>query len=272
MTNPSNQSRPSGQPDLSELFARYLHGQVGIQEAGLGIAMTGEVIPHEAAPAQPADPKLAWEESLAVLSFYSPKAKTKTIKPPPDWPALVAAQEPALAVPFCLGNFPQLVRSLQPLLHLNSAAHAARLAASAKATNVASLATAELIRWADQTEQRRQFPDCLLAVGALRLGRDFDRAEKVLRDESDVPADWRPAWENERAALAWHRGQAKEALASWQAQKETVPVLFNRGMASLFTNQRAEGRAFLQKAVAHLPEDSAWHHLGRLYLAVAEMS
>ena len=88
--------------------------------------------------------------------------------------------------------------------------------------------------------------------------------------EHDVPPEWRAAWANERAALAWHRGQTKEALSSWQAQEENVPVLFNRGMASLFLNKRANARAFLQQAVDQLPE-GAWHHLGRLYLALAEM-
>jgi hypothetical protein len=277
MTNPSDKSRPTGHPELSELFARYLHGQVGSHEAGLAMGMTGEVVPHEAAPTQPADPKLAWHESLAVLPYYESsfsggsQNNEKTLKAPPDWPALVAAQEPAMAVPFCLGNFPQMVRALQPLLHLTAGAHGTRFASFAKTTHAPSVASAELIRWADQIVKRKQFPDSLLAVAALRLARDFEGAAKLIPDESEIPAEWRAAWENERAALAWHQGQTKEALASWQAQKESTPVLFNRGMACLFTNQRADARAALQKAVAHLPEDDAWHHLGRLYLALAEM-
>ncbi len=209
-----------------------------------------------------------------VLPFYSSKSKTKTLKAPPDWPTLVAAQEPAVAVPFCLGNFPQLVRSLQPLLHLTPGAgrtSATRLATPVKTTNAPSVASPELIHWADQAVKRPQFPDSLLAIAALRLARDFDRAESLIHSNADAPADWLPAWENERAALAWHRGQAKEALTSWQAQKETVPVLFNRGMACLFLNQRAEARAFLHQAVTHLSEDGAWHHLARLYLALAEI-
>lgn len=271
MTNPSDKLNPAGLPDLSELLARYLHGQVGTQEAGLAVSMTGEVVPHEAAPTQPADPKLAWEEALVVVPFYSSKAKTKTLKAPPDWPALVAAQEPVVAVPFCLGNFPQMVRSLQPLLHLAPGAHATRLATPVKATNAPSVASPELIHWADQTVKRKQFPDSLLAIAALRLARDFNRAEQLILDDSKVEKEWRPAWENERAATDWHRGRMKHALASWQAQKETVPVLFNRGMACLFMNQHAEARALLHQAVTHLSEDGAWHHLARLYLALAEM-
>src|SRR5438105_217632 len=35
---------------------------------------------------------------------------------PAEWPQLVASQEPVVAVAFALGNFPQLVRNVQPLL------------------------------------------------------------------------------------------------------------------------------------------------------------
>src|SRR5437667_438099 len=153
-----DQSQSPGGLSLAEILARYFHGQAEIHEAGLATMPGGEVVPHEAAPTLPADPKLAWEESLAILPFYAAKADKKSLKPPPDWPALV-----------------------------------------------------------------------------------------------------------------WHRGQTQEALASWQAQEENIPVLFNRGMACLFLNKRGNARAFLQKAVDHLPEDGAWHHLGRLYLALAEM-
>ncbi len=264
MATPSENTHAAGQPDLSDLFARYLHGQIGVQEAGFAVASTGDVVPFEAAPTQPADPKLAWEESLTVLSFYSFKGKARSLKAPPDWSALVASQEPLVAVPFCLGNFPQMVRSLQPLLHPDKL-H------PLKPANASPAASAELVKWAGQAVQSRQFPESLIAVAILRLAREFDRAESMLNDQLKAPADWRAAWDNERAAFAWHRGQAKEALASWQAQAESVPVLFNRGMACLFTHQRADARAFLQKAVEHLPEDSAWHHLGRLYLALAEM-
>ncbi len=74
---------------------------------------------------------------------------------------------------------------------------------------------------------------------------------------------------NEEAALAWHRGQTEEALAAWQAQKASVPVLFNRGMAALFLGRSAEAQASLTEAVTQLPDTSAWHHLGHLYLALA---
>ena len=259
-----DQSRSPGGLSLAELLARYFHGQAEIHEAGLATMPGGEVVPHEAAPTLPADPKLAWEESLAILPFYAAKADKKSLKPPPDWPALVAAQEPALAVGFCLGNFPQMVRSLQSLLRPSKLE-------PATATNSRPFESPELIQWAGNTASRNEFPARLLAIAALRLAKQFDQASELIAGEPDVPPEWRSAWANEEAALAWHRGQTQEALASWQAQEENIPVLFNRGMACLFLNKRANARAFLQTAVEHLPEDGAWHHLGRLYLALAEM-
>jgi tetratricopeptide (TPR) repeat protein len=264
MANSSEKPKNVGLPDLSELLTRYLQGRMGSHEAGLGLPVSGEVIPHEAAPSQPADPKLAWEESLAVLPFYSSKIEKKPSKAPPDWPALVAAQEPVAAVAFCLGNFPQLVRSLQPLLRPSKLQ-------PPRPTDTPTLASSELVRWARQTAEHKRFPAYLMAAGTLRLAKDFDQAEELLSNETDVPAEWRPAWANERAALSWHRGQYEEALASWLSQEESVPVLFNRGTASLFLKKRTEARDFLKKAVGHLPESGAWHHLGRLYLALGEM-
>jgi hypothetical protein len=42
-------------------------------------------------------------------------------------------------------------------------------------------------------------------------------------------------------------------------------------MAALFLDEPQKARASLVKAVEHIPDSSAWHHLGRLYLALADM-
>src|SRR5262249_9204107 len=108
----------------------------------------------------------------------------------------------------------------------------------------------------------------LLAAGALRLARQFDRAEALLA--GDFPPAWQACRDNERAALAWHRGQAERALTLWHAQAPTTPGRFNRGMAALFLGQTALAVQSLGQAVAGLPETSAWHHLAALYLALAQ--
>src|SRR5437764_1294252 len=82
-------------------------------------------------------------------------------------------------------------------------------------------------------------------------------------------ADPRPAWEE--AALAWHAGRREEAARLWAGIEGSVPALFNRGMAALFLGKPAAAVAPLRQAVAQLPESSSWHHLGQLYLTLAEM-
>ncbi len=252
------------QPALADLLAGYLQRQTAAQAEGLGTADTQEVVPHEAGPVQPIDPKLAWTETLEVLPFYSSNGEVRPLKAPPDWPVLVAGLEPQVAVAFCLGNFPQLVRNLQPLLH-------GKDLGQLKPSTGRPLAVSALETWSAQTSKQHRFPECLLALAGCRLARQFDRADALAAEQKEIPAEWKVAWENERAALLWHRGQAAEALKMWQSQESSVPVLFNRGMASLFLNKRPAARSCLNQAVSQIPEASSWHHLGRLYLALAEM-
>ena len=92
-------THPSSVPALTELFAQYLQSQVTAHEAGLGFAEPGgEVVPYEAVPAQPIDPRLAWTETLAVLPYLNPKVATQDWLTPSDWPALVAGHEPVMAL------------------------------------------------------------------------------------------------------------------------------------------------------------------------------
>ena len=96
---------------------------------------------------------------------------------------------------------------------------------------------------------------------------EFDEAADLLKGAP--PAEWRAVHANEEAALAWHRGRADEAAALWQKQPESVPVLFNRGMAALFLGDAVTAHEALTRTAAALPETGAWHHLSRLYLALA---
>jgi hypothetical protein len=252
---PEPTDRPAPNP-LADLFTRYLGRQVEAQALGLGHSeLTGEVEPYEAVPVQPMEPRLAWADAIAAAGQLSEKVDWPV---PPEWPALVSAQEPAVAVPFCLGNFPQLVRDLQPLV-------AGRLPAVTPGP-ARPMPAGGLTAWA---ERQRSYPLALLAGGVLRLAQHFDSAEAALSRAGEVPAIWLAAHANEVAALAWHRGQHKDALEQWQAQPASVPVVFNRGMALLFLGRPAEAREALLQAAAGLKETSAWHHLAQLYLTLA---
>jgi hypothetical protein len=243
-------------PALADLFSRYLRDQADAQALGLGYAeSSGEVVPHDAVPVQPIDPRQAWDEALAVLTGF-PGLPAVQWPVPPDWPALMTSQEPAVALAFCLGNSPQLVRNLQPLL----TADPGGLRVQLPRPTAPSMAC-------DWAVGVRSYPLALLAAGILRLAGEFERAGALLA--APAPANWQAVRANEQAALAWHRGQPEEAAALWQAQAPTVPVLFNRGLAALALGDFAAGRDALTAAAAALPETSSWHHLGQLYLALA---
>src|SRR5207248_9143430 len=133
-------------------------------------------------------------------------------------------------------NYPQLVRDLQALL--SSTGLSALLP-----TQAGSASNSALLEWAAASAREPRYPDILLAVGILRLSRQFDEAAALLhRNQAAAPAPWQAACANEEAALTWHRGQLEEAASLWQKQAATVPVLFNRGMAALFLGKPAEAR------------------------------
>jgi tetratricopeptide (TPR) repeat protein len=247
-------------PPLDELFRNYLQRQTAAQGAGLGFAdVAGEVVPHEAVPLQPADPQQAWKDAVAASPLLTGNTKVKW-QVPPEWPTLVATQEPAVDLAFCLCNFPQMVRMLQPLLTLSGPVQPTSAAPR-------PLPAPGLAEWATNA---RSYPEVLLAVGVLRLVRHFEEAAALLRQAGEAPAEWQPLRANEEAALLWHQGRHAAAAAAWQAQPESAPVLFNRGMAAIFLGRFDEARDLLGRAVKELPESSAWHHLGHMYLALAE--
>jgi tetratricopeptide (TPR) repeat protein len=251
-------------PRLTELLARYLDRQAEAQRLG-AVAAEPEVTPYEAGPVQPVDAKLAWDEVQVALAFYG-SAETRERPALPHWPVLVAQQEPVVALVFSLGNFPQLVRNFHLLL-----TGAADLAAL-RPTPGRPVDVPLLVEAADEAVRQHDFPQALLALGGLRLAKQFEAAERCAQAlAAAVPELWRPGWENERAALAWHAGQPEEARQRWQHLPASAPVLFNRGLAELFLGQPAAAREPLEAAVAQLPRRSAWQHLGRLYLTLAQM-
>lgn len=241
----------SVQPTLEALMAGYVRRQAEAASLGLGAAEGAEVTPYEAGPVQPINPKLAWDEGLAVLPYFG--VRTKSIKPPTGWVNLVSLAEPQVAIAFCVGNYPQLVRDFHKLLQHDNLIEL-RPAASAPLT-VAGLAD-----WADKATG---FPESAFALATHRLSRHFDRTARFAT--MDIPAEWQAAWDNELASLAWHQGRADEAVARWKKQKPTLPVRFNLAMADLFSGRAKNVKADLEAIMAELPENTAWLHLARLY-------
>jgi tetratricopeptide (TPR) repeat protein len=257
-------SRPV-QPAISDLFAGYIRKQASRRAAGLaGADATSEIVLFEAVAAEPVDAELAWREATAVGGWFHNENKPQKFLLPPDWATIVASQQPEAAVAFSFGNYPQLTRSLDALLQATELTSLLPKAAG-------SPPAPALLEWASASARKQQYPHALMTVGVLRLAGHFEEAAGLLeRCRAGTPAAWRAAWANEEAALAWHRGQPQQAADLWQKQAASVPVLFNRGMSALFLGKPAEARPLLTEAVAQLSENEGWHHLGRLYLALAE--
>lgn len=250
------------QPKLADLLARFLDNQSAAHADGLATFDPSEVTPYEAGPVQPIDPRPAWEEGTAVLASYA--AKAPRLQAPPQWSNLVAAHEPEVALAFCLGNFPQLMRHFHLLLHKANLQEM-------QPSGGRPVDSPALLDWANKARASKQFPQALAAVAALRLAKQFDAAQSLVKDlEGAVPAEWQAAWENEKAALLWHQGKTEAARAAWRTQKASLPVLFNRAMADLFCGDAASARTSLAEVVKQLPETSAWHHLAKLYATLAE--
>lgn len=251
----------SVQPRLAELFAGYLERQTQTMSAGIA-THDHEVVPFEVGPVQPLDPMLAWDEAVVAIG----SAQGQRPQAPPHWSSLVANHDSLFAIAFCAGNFPQLMRDFHVLL---SERNLTQLPGEAGQPSAAP----ELKDWAEKIGRQGQFPQMLLALGTLRLARHYSEAQAFVQaNDSVTPEQWRNAWENEKAALAWHSGHADEARRAWEALQPSLPVLFNRGMAALFTGERGLAKQHLSAAIAQLPENSAWHHLAQLYLTLAQLS
>jgi tetratricopeptide (TPR) repeat protein len=252
------------QPALADLAARYLHDQAEAHDAGLGRHDgAGEVMLFEAGPVQTIDPKPAWQEAQAVLPYLT-VGQRFDLQPPSFWSALVAAQEPAVSIAFCAGNYPQLVSDWQTIVRPP--------AANGPLSGGGAPLPLSLQEWTESLQAARSFPEALLAVGCLRLARHYEAAANFIRLlAGEVPAAWRSAWANEVAALAWHKGDHEEALEAWNKQEASIPVLFNRGMAAFFLGKKKDAEAPLAQASAGLPETTSWHHLGQLYLILARL-
>jgi tetratricopeptide (TPR) repeat protein len=242
---------------MDDMLRNLIERRSAAHASGLAAVDRSEVEPFEAVPAQVLDPKQAWHEASVAISGFT---ESDPVAAPSDWPEVVAAMPPAVALPFAAGHFPQSVRDLQRLARsLESNNPVSDGSANLEATNIEA--------WAAE----QSGPAALLAVGMLRLAGQLRRAEKLLNKlEKKLRAEFQPLCTNERAANFWAHGQRAEAAKLWSSLPESAPNLFNRGLAALFAGAKATAQAHFTKSVGLIPESSGWHHLGRLYLALAQ--
>ncbi|MBL8868082.1 MAG: hypothetical protein KF873_04710 [Gemmataceae bacterium] len=227
-----NPAAKFAQPTLADLTARFVSRPVS--EVG-----DAAVTPHEMPASFATDPRTAWSEATAVLAGLGDGAKPGPM--PTDWAACVRQSTDADFLPMALGNFPQQVRDVSILLQKKPIP-----------------ATAEPLGWTAK--------DTILAAAAARVARRFDEADRLLNEAEGVSES---LLANERAALAWSRGDRKQAEAIWAALPASGPVHFNRGVAALAAGRSTDAAASFAEAAKLLPETSGWHHLANLYRALA---
>jgi tetratricopeptide (TPR) repeat protein len=255
----SNRMMP---PSIDELMVGFLNRAEENESLAAVLSEMGEVEPHEVAVGYRTEPRSAWLESLAVLKHFG----TASTQPyaPAEWASLVARTESVAGLPMAVGNYPQRVRDLTKLL--------------AK-TNLLSLicpvesrpVPQSLRKWAESMEAQGNL-NGIVAVGVLRFAGDLNAAEEMLvRLKAKARIEQLDLIENEQAAIFWQQGKTEAAISIWRELSDSIPVLFNRGMAALFLNQKQEARECLKKVLAQLPNSNSWHHLAGLYLALAEM-
>lgn len=248
---------PTTPPRIQDLLTRFLDRQTETETLGLSSFDASEVLPYDAGPVQPIDARRAWDEAVAVLGSDRPA------QAPPHWAQLVAQHEPVVALAFAVGNFPQLMRNFHLLLHQADLT-------GFRPTGGRPLPAPELLSLAEGLMRKPAFPDVLIAIGTLRLARQFEMADKLIQAvDGKIPARWQNLWANEIAALRWHQGRSDEAINLWQSLEPTLPVRFNLAMSALFVGTPAKAQPLFDALIAELPETGAWHHLARLYRTLA---
>lgn len=244
-------------PRLDELMSRFLTCR---QIDSCLTAYGSEVETYDAVPAQAIDPRQAWDGALEAVQQFTDTKKLGQI--PTGWATLVGGIESMTGLPMAAGNFPQLVRDWLPLVHATSLNET--LKSKSPGQDVAGLSS-----WIESTAHSGDPIKWLLAAGLLRLTKRFDGAENLLKSKSPTK-ELKSAFANEEAAIQWQRGNHAAARKQWAKQPDSAAVQFNRGMADLFCENAKSAEVNLKGAVARLPESSGWHHLGLLYLALAQ--
>ncbi len=264
MTRDQRQTAVPDGLSLSALLARYVETQIEAhREGSLFTELPDDVQLHDPGAQPLLDVRQVWGEAMLALR-YSPFGAKPVLPVFQDWSVLATAQEPVVALPWCVGNYPQMVRALTPLLEgVRLPSHPVPLSRPAPLASIRS--------WIQRIVPRCGPAGVLTVVGMLRLAHAFEEARTLLDQENPADASWADAWQNERAALAWHTGRVQEAIALWGSGSGThMPTVFNRGLAALCQGQLAEARKNLQMVVAAIPETGGWHHLGHLYLTLTE--
>ena len=247
---------------LAELTSRFLDEQSAARRSGFAEFPCYEVEPHDSIAGPVADPRSAWSDALAALACLSDSPTKVSMTAPPGWIALSAIRFPVVALPFACGHFPQMVRDLPALIRREPN----RLADGLIDFTERNL----LVNWIESAVAAGRYPESLVGFGLCRVMGDNALAERLAtRIASQVPDEGRLAWQNEEAAFAWSQGKYEQANRIWASLPNRPPIVFNRGLAALFTGRMEEARQHFTTLRGEIPEESCWRQLSELYLALS---
>lgn len=230
------------QPTLADLTARFLARPAEVDTASA-------VEPHEMPAGFATEPQTAWSETIAIVKLLG--SKDFSLKSPVDWAGYVRQSATEYFLPMALGHFPQQVRNVTGLIE-----------------GTVDAKRPESRGW---TTGSGSFANLLLAAASARLAANFDEARRLLdaAESLSTHADQNALLANERAALAWQRGDRATAETIWNSLSDSGPIAFNRGLAALAEGRKVDASKWLKMATQLLPEASGWHHLAQLYLALS---
>lgn len=261
----------SGPPAINALLAKYL-SRLRTEAALHGLwesPPASEVEPYQPAEVNVLESRTALEEALAAAHWLldDPTQRTqfqvRPMRHVPEWANLLRRVEPMPFVPFALGYFPQLVRDV----HLVWQTDPTQWKPPQAGTTYSGL-----WEWGELMLAQMRPAEALFAAAVLRLLGQTREARQLLRAiKGQAPASWHLLLLNEDAALAWHEGDYTTAATILEsANSEAPPICFNRGLNQLLQGKPHLAREQLARAVAQLPETSAWHHLAQMYRLLAE--
>jgi tetratricopeptide (TPR) repeat protein len=256
MTMPNQETQVLAAPSIATLMGRYLAARQQVSESVE--PDLSEVEPHDAATGFRAAVSTTWAETTAIFRVLGLKAER--VAAPPEWATFVALDEVSLA-PFAAGFAPQRLRQPADLLQANLH-HSQRFANHAGLGNLRT--------WIRKSLKSQSATQLLLAAGiATALGDWSDAQDCLAAAEKLCVKEWAAAWQNQKAALLWRKGEHQAAKAIWEKLTHHGLRSFNLGLANWQLGNTAEGVKLLEEAGDALPEHSGWSHLARLYATLA---
>lgn len=247
-------------PTLQELLAKYL-----AQSAEAPVLPISEIEPHQAALPAWTEPRAVWGEALRTAQLLLSGDKAVNWQPgkcdvSTAWAKLLGESGTQGAVTFCLGHVPQLLYDVSPLLTKG------RTALKLPEARPDAGPTPE-----HTLKKNASLAEKFLHAACLRMTGHFKAAEQQLTAlATEAGTEYALLLTNEKAALAWQRGDVKAAVQLWSTHAEQPVFAFNLGLAALCQGDVTTAATHLKKAAGALPESDPWHHLAHVYLTLAE--